>query len=217
MERWTQTLDGYCERLGPEYWAEPINAVTNLAFLVAAAVMWRRAPFALCRLLSAILGTIGIGSYLFHTHATVWALVTDVLPIGAFILVYIWAANRVFWRLSVLWASLGTAAFVPYAAAAGWLFAQLPGFSISAPYWPVALLIALYAIALRQRAPDVARGLAIGAGLLTLSLIARSADMGVCAALPVGTHFLWHLLNGLMLGWMIEVLRRKLAQDTAQG
>jgi hypothetical protein len=25
---------------------------------------------------------------------------------------------------------------------------------------------------------------------------------------PVGTHFLWHLLNALMLGWMIEVLGR---------
>jgi hypothetical protein len=24
----------------------------------------------------------------------------------------------------------------------------------------------------------------------------------------VGTHFWWHILNGIMLGWMIEVYRR---------
>jgi hypothetical protein len=24
----------------------------------------------------------------------------------------------------------------------------------------------------------------------------------------LGTHFLWHILNALMLGWMIEVYRR---------
>jgi aspartyl-tRNA(Asn)/glutamyl-tRNA(Gln) amidotransferase subunit C len=26
--------------------------------------------------------------------------------------------------------------------------------------------------------------------------------------IPLGTHFLWHILNGIMLGWMIEVYRR---------
>jgi hypothetical protein len=25
---------------------------------------------------------------------------------------------------------------------------------------------------------------------------------------PLGTHFGWHLLNAVMLGWMIEVYRR---------
>ena len=31
-----QAIDGYCERTGPEYWSEPVNAVTNAAFLIAA-------------------------------------------------------------------------------------------------------------------------------------------------------------------------------------
>jgi hypothetical protein len=34
----------------------------------------------------------------------------------------------------------------------------------------------------------------------------------------MGTHFLWHILNGLMLGWMIEVYRRHmLAVPRARG
>ena len=33
-------------------------------------------------------------------------------------------------------------------------------------------------------------------------------DETVCASVPVGTHFMWHILNALMLSWMIEVYRR---------
>ncbi|MFT7390517.1 MAG: hypothetical protein ACI9ZH_000740, partial [Paracoccaceae bacterium] len=31
-----QAIDAYCERLGPQFWAEPVNAATNLAFLIGA-------------------------------------------------------------------------------------------------------------------------------------------------------------------------------------
>jgi hypothetical protein len=41
-----------------------------------------------------------------------------------------------------------------------------------------------------------------------LSLVFRSLDEIVCPAVPLGTHFLWHILNAVMLGWMIEVYRR---------
>ena len=39
---WTRQIDSYCERLGPDYWAEPVNALTNLAFVLAAALLWPR-------------------------------------------------------------------------------------------------------------------------------------------------------------------------------
>ena len=35
-------IDAYCERLGPAFWAEPVNALTNAAFPIAAWVAWRR-------------------------------------------------------------------------------------------------------------------------------------------------------------------------------
>lgn len=202
-------IDAYCERTDPSYWSEPVNALTNLAFLIAAAVMWRRSSgLPLARGLCLILAAIGVGSYLFHTHATAWAATADVVPIGVFILVYLFAANLHFWNLP-LWAALaGTAAFVPYALLLTPLFRALPFFEVSAFYWPVPLLIALTALALRRRHPDTARGLAIGAAILVVSLTFRSMDAAVCAAVPLGTHFMWHLLNGLMLGWMIEVYRR---------
>ena len=45
------------------------------------------------RSLDMILAAIGIGSYLFHTHARVWALYADVIPIQLFILVYLCLAT----------------------------------------------------------------------------------------------------------------------------
>ena len=207
-----QALDGYCERTGPELWSEPVNAVTNAAFLVAAFVMWRRTggrlPMATAMIV--LLALIGVGSFLFHTVATVWAAIADVAPIALFVLLYVLAANLRFWGWNGWGAGFATLLFVPYAALAGAAFGEVPFFAISAQYWPIALLIALYGLALLGRAPATGRGLLIGAGILTLSLVARTADEAVCDAFSIGTHFLWHVLNAIMLGWMIEVYRRHL-------
>lgn len=206
---WMRQIDAYCERTDFTTWSEPVNAVTNAAFLIAAAVMWRRtAGLPLGRALCVVLALIGLGSFLFHTLATAWASAADVLPILAFILLYLYAANRAYWRLS-LWPALGlTALFFPYAAVTGWGFSQIGWLGSSAGYAPVALLILVYAVLLRRRAPATARGFAIGAGLLVLSLTFRTLDEPLCADVPLGTHFMWHILNGAMLGWMIEVYVR---------
>ncbi len=205
MER----IDAYCERLGPEFWAEPVNAVTNVTFLLAAVLMWRRWPEEpLCRALSAVLFAIGIGSFLFHTVATPWAAAADMLPILGYILLYVYAAHRRVWGQGVGPSLLLAALTVPWIALLTPVFERLPGFAISSFYWPVPTLILLHAWLLRHRQPEAARGFAIGGGILAVSLAFRSLDEAVCAAFPVGTHFKWHVLNALMLGWMIEVLGR---------
>lgn len=219
MEGLLRQIDGYCERVDPSYWAEPVNAVTNAAFIIAAYIMWTRVrgqKLPLASALCGLLAAIGLGSYLFHTHAQVWAAIADVLPIIGFSLLYIFAANRHFWNLP-LWASLAlTLAYLPYSALLTPVFESLPFFAISSFYWPLPLLIATYAALLRNRAPDTARGLALGAGILVVSLTFRSVDEPLCSALPLGTHFVWHILNGIMLGWMIEVYRRhRLAERLA--
>ena len=38
-----EAVDLYCERLGPGLWAEPINAITNAAFLIIAYFVWQLA------------------------------------------------------------------------------------------------------------------------------------------------------------------------------
>jgi FtsH-binding integral membrane protein len=217
---WFASIDGYCERLGPAYWAEPVNAVTNAAFLVAAAVMaWRLrgAHLPLANAMVVLLAVIGLGSFLFHTHAERWAALADTTPILAFILVYLYASSRDYLRLSKPWSLVSVGLFFPFAAVLVPLFAQVPVLSASAGYLPVVVLIAGYAVALARRAPETARGLALGAGLLFVSITLRSLDMPLCESWPIGTHFAWHLLNGLLLGWMIEVYRRHMLARRPHG
>ena len=208
---WSRSIDIYCERLDATYWAEPVNAVSNAAFLIAAFVMLRRMNgmrIPLGHALVAILTAIGIGSFLFHTHATTWASLTDVVPIGLFILLYLFIANREFAEFPALVSLAGTLLFIPYAAVVTSMADLLPFFSISNFYWSVPILLFSYAVVLRKKIPETAKGMAFGGAILSISITIRSLDMPICDAFPLGIHFIWHCLNGLMLGWMIEVYRR---------
>jgi MYXO-CTERM domain-containing protein len=203
-------IDAYCERTSAAYWAEPVNALTNAAFLIAAAVMWRRTEgLPMARAMCVVLALIGAGSFLFHTHANGLTAMLDVAPILAFILLYVFAATRDLLGLPRRWAAGAVVAFFPYAALTVPVFDRvMPFLGSSAGYAPVPLLILAYAAAIRRRAPATARGMVLGAGILLLSLAFRTLDGPLCDHVRIGTHFLWHVLNGLMLALMIEVYRR---------
>ncbi|MCC5985816.1 MAG: hypothetical protein JJU42_15785 [Rhodobacteraceae bacterium] len=205
---WSEQVIAYCERGDFGFWAEPVNAVTNAAFLIAAAVMWPRARgVPMAQALVVVLAVIGVGSFLWHTHATRWAGLADVLPILVFILLYLFAATRDFLGLGLVGGAGAVALFVPYAAGVTWGLGLLaPGLGANAAYLSVALLIALYGVVLRGTATG--RGLLIGAAILLVSLGFRWADDAVCDVIPIGTHFMWHILNAVMLGWMIAVYLR---------
>jgi len=203
---WSQHIDGYCERTDPSYWAEPVNALTNLTFILVAVFMSTRTGGNWsARWLCLVLFAIGVGSYLFHTHATAWAALADIAPIGLFILSYLFLVNRDILVWPAWGALLGTIAFLPYAAAVVAVTNQIPFFAVSNFYWSVPLLLVIYALALCQRHWHTAKGFLIGAAILSLSITLRSLDEALCDAWPIGTHFLWHCLNGLMLGYMIHV------------
>ncbi|NBB97990.1 MAG: hypothetical protein GVY34_07435 [Alphaproteobacteria bacterium] len=196
----------YCERSDFSYWSEPVNAVTNVAFVLAAAMVWPRTKgLPLAQGMAIVLAAIGVGSFLWHTHATGWASLADVVPILLFILLYLFAATRDFLGIAPPWAGAVTLAFFPYAAGFAWLFGGvLPGGN--ALYASVAVLIAAYGLWL-WRGPT-GQGLVSGAVILAVSLGFRMADDAVCAKFPIGTHFMWHILNAIMLGWMIVVYCR---------
>ncbi|MFT7107659.1 MAG: hypothetical protein ACJAVT_002185, partial [Yoonia sp.] len=208
---------GYCERTDFTYWSEPLNALTNVAFTIAALILWRRsAGVPMARVLSGILFVIGVGSFLFHTHATIWASLADVMPIGVFILTYLFVVNRDMVPMGGWMAAFVTALFIPYAAALVPVLNQIPFIAISNFYWTVPILLSLYALLLRCK-PGIAQGFVVGAALLCLSITIRSLDEILCDVIPLGTHFIWHVLNGVVLGWMIHVYTRHMLATAPQG
>jgi hypothetical protein len=213
---WTDSVDIYCERLGPEFWAEPINAISNLAFIIAAFIGFREARrlgwrsgwiTALCVLAA----SIGIGSFLFHTFAQRWAGLADVIPILLFILTYLFAAAHYLFGLR--WIIAIPAAIVAFGLALlarnGVLMLatkeQLNGSEGYAP--ALALLLGSALILLIMRRPS-AKWIGAAALVFIASLGARIADYHACGAFPVGTHFLWHTLNGLMIGILLIAIIR---------
>jgi hypothetical protein len=65
-------------------------------------------------------------------------------------------------------------------------------------YYTPALVLLLVRGVYHAREPRPARpSLLLAAGVYLLALFFRTIDLEVCSAIPIGTHFLWHSLNGL--------------------
>lgn len=203
-------IDLYCERTGPELWSEPVNALTNLAFLVAAAFLlrawlaaYRHRPAAgWDRLLLAILvAAIGIGSGLFHTFARAWAEAADVLPIALFISVFLLVSLK---RLAGLGWPATLAWFAAYHGVNALVKRHLDPDLLNGSvfYLPSFAALALLAAWLAWRGHARRRLYLAAVAVFLVSLGFRSVDMALCDAWPLGTHFLWHVLNGILL-WML--------------
>ena len=211
-------IDIYCERLDIGIWAEPINAVTNVAFILASIFMWLRCKNLVeGRILSFLLFSIGSSSFLFHTFAQTWAAILDVTAILIFILAYIFVANRRFLAWSKMVSLIGVILFFPYQLLLASILSNIQFFGSSVQYISVAILIFIYSGLLRKTEPNLSRGLLIGATILCLSIVFRIIDEPLCSILSVGTHFVWHILNAIMLSWMIEILRRHMLAGYSLG
>ena len=212
---WFETIDGYCERIDASFWSEPLNAVTNVVFLMAAIWVLRRKELNnKARALAFLLGMIGIASFLFHSVATAWAAALDALFILLFTLLYIFIASEDFLGLSRRSALVVTLGYFPLSVVVEWLMLPLSFLGSTRIYVPILVLISLYSLILIKKFRDVSKGLAVGALLLTISMFARSVDLPLCEIMPTGTHFLWHVINAIMLAWMIEVYRRHIISRT---
>jgi len=228
LSAWDQ-VGCYCERaLDPDFWAEPLNAMSNLAFLFAAALIYtdlrasglRRGSGIILSLIALLLA-VGIGSFLFHTYATVWARLADVAPIAVFVAVYIVVALTWFLNLPLAPALAISGALVALSAGmflcGGPIPAGLCTFLGSTLNGSLAYVPALAALAfvgtrlyrLKHGATDwVLSALCV----FTVSLVLRTMDgwpkvapLGCMVremgerTVALGTHPLWHILNAVTL------------------
>lgn len=220
---WNERIFRYCERgVDPAFWAEPLNAVTNGAFILAAiavAIELRAKPAGQRgvaeSILAALMFVMGIGSFLFHTYATAWASYADTGPIGIFMLSYLAYALRRFFGFGWILVLLGLAAFVAALKYAGGVQCQVTLISVTAAargpclngtagYVPAFLAMFAIAAALAIARHPAWRYLAVASVIFLASMTFRTLDWEICDQTQLyghrlGTHFLWHLLNATTL------------------
>ncbi|TAE34745.1 MAG: hypothetical protein EAY65_01075 [Alphaproteobacteria bacterium] len=208
-------LHDYCERTGdPSLWAEPLNAVTNLAFIFAAwrivnlvrSLHWRDVPdmYALIFLLCGI----GMGSGAWHIYPTSTTLMMDVLPITLFIYGYLAAFLRRLWGMRwrnilialalMLGSNIIFTALFPPDTLYGTIF-YLPTYII---------LSGITALGYITHTPW-AKPLLHTVFLWTCSLFMRTLDKPLCDILPYGTHFMWHMVNAWVLYRLLRILAHR--------
>ena len=193
-------MDAYCERVGMGLFAEPLNAVSNVSFLLAAWAAWVLATrtgtlSAGGRALIALAASVGIGSILWHTYPTMLTLLLDIIPILIFIVWFIWLYTRDIVGMRTQFAAASTAAFL----LATFLVIPLSGVLHGALVYTPGLIVTLVLGVFHAREQRAARfTLLAAAGVYLAALFFRTIDNEVCPVLLIGTHFLWHLLIGLV-------------------
>lgn len=200
MSTWFNSVDIYCERLDASFWAEPINAISNLSFLVAGVLLWRlRSPRA--NLMAIFLILIGLGSFSFHTFANRLTGLLDVLAIALYLIAFAFLIPKQ-WLRSSIWIQLGSVLLLILCIVLTQLLISTlkpilpwlpPGMYLGA--W---LTLIFYAWVTHSSNFLAARFLWLAVIVFPFSLLSRQLDLPLCN-FSGGSHWLWHLLNGLTL------------------
>lgn len=215
MQKW----DEYCERVGYSLLAEPLNAISNLSFIVAAWAAWRLAQrtgtlSTGVKVLIGLAGTVGVGSMLWHTLANTWTLYLDVVPIVFFIIGFIWLYTRNVMGKGVGFAALSVGAFLGSAFLVRPIGDALHGAPSYLPGLLVVLVIGLYHAV--QQKPSRFTPL-IAAGVYFTALFFRTIDLELCHFMTIGTHFIWHTLIGLVTYLAMRTLILSLPSNVTVG
>jgi len=204
-------VDIYCERVGPGLWGEPVNALTNVAFLIAGGVLIRllskepgRVPVSLW-LLPVTTVVVGLCSLAFHTVATGFTGLLDTVAILAFILIAVVLTVHHVWTVPWRRSWLAAPGFVVFMLGINAALATIGGEHtlLGGGYLPALVGLVGFGLAIRFKAPAESRRFGTlvfwAAAVFAVSLAIRTLDGPLCGQLPVGVHFLWHCLNATVL------------------
>ena len=204
-----EQFDAYCERTDFSFWSEPVNAITNFAFIIAAFGAWqfgkgKPAMTGLAPFMVVLVAVIGTGSFLFHTYATAWASLADVIPIAIYIFVFFGLAMRRMVGHTILMSVILTIVF--FAVSVVIIRLSAPYVGSSAGYVPA--LLALFGVGWYLITTSRIGGMTLQiAGVVFLfSLTARTLDEPFCENFPLGLHFIWHCLNAVVLYTTLRAL-----------
>jgi hypothetical protein len=224
---WFTEIDLYCERIDPGFWAEPLNATSNIAFIIASFWAWHTAYKlgkldSTIKLLCIMAASVGIGSFLFHTYANLWSYFADVIPVWFFFALYVVVliirtpaksplrvgaiAAGIIAIIGVIWIiGSGNATHTK---------ASTDVLNGSEQYAPTLIALYFFALVSVHKKNPIRLWIVSAAMIFTLSLIARTVDLHLCETFPHGTHLYWHLLDGLTVGLLLQGLIRIERKET---
>lgn len=220
---WHEYIDIYCERVDSTFWAEPLNALSNFAFIFASLLLFRlyfksklqSYPFLF---LSTLLFLIGIGSFLFHTYANIWSQYADTVPIWSFVLFYILFSARIVFEAS--WtntlkviAVVLSFVYIGFDLSNSMNLENDLSLNGSIQYAPALFLLGVFSFLLYLKKSASYKYGFYALGIFILSLFFRTADMNLCESIGVGTHFIWHILNAWMLYYLLYIVFLSLKKD----
>jgi hypothetical protein len=200
MNTWLSSVDIYCERLDASFWAEPINAISNLSFIAAGFFLWRlRTPHS--SLMAVLVILIGLGSFSFHTFANRLTGLLDVLAIALYLVVFAFLIPKQ-WSKNSLLIQLGSVLMLILSMVLAQLLMNyvkpaLPWLP-SGIYLGAWLTLIMFALITQYSNKAAARFLWLAVIVFSASLLSRQLDMPLCDTIG-GSHWLWHLFNGLTL------------------
>ncbi|MBL8814915.1 MAG: ceramidase domain-containing protein [Planctomyces sp.] len=214
----SELLNIYRERSGdPAFWGEPVNAMTNSSFLIAAVfamqlAIQRQALTTTTVTLISLAAMIGVGSFLFHTAVSPLTMWLDVIPIAILQTLFLWLACREMLSLGELRSAAVVTAVLLLS------FALMPVHRLlngSLFYAPSLVAFLWLGYSLSQRSISEPWLVLSAAVCFYLAVTARTFDWIVPWA--VGSHYLWHMLNGVVVylalrSWILHVSQLRLSE-----
>ena len=195
-------MDFYCERTNQQIFNEPVNAISNIFFIIVSLslikILRKNQSNKIYYIQPILIFFIGIGSFLFHLKPNIITLYSDVIPIFLFSLSFIFFFNRDVININYLNNALLFLLFF-------FLFLFITpklNYEIlngSEFYFANYFFLTMYTIWLYLKKSDFFQLLLLGFIFFNLSILLRSLDNHICEYFSIGTHFLWHFLNAYLL------------------
>jgi hypothetical protein len=213
-------LYGLCERHGPGLLQEPLNVISNFGFIYVAIAIYRyykrhedigKRWIWDIRVLTLLVFTIGVNSIIFHAYPTRMTELMDTIPIVMFILIYFVSVLFRIGRVNLFQGTVCAVAFVGFSHI---LVHQFPNaMNDSIGYLSSMIALIVIAVYLHLKARPSSSHFMLAAVIGVVSLFCRVVDRDVCDVFPMGTHFLWHSFNALLLYILLKQIIRNVNRD----
>lgn len=216
LETPLQHFYGVCERTSMDnIFAEPLNVLSSFLFFITAFVIFRE-----CKqnkeisskwiidiyVLTGLIFFIGIGSSVFHMVPNYYTELMDIIFIIAFINLFFLSVLK---RIAYLKWFQVVVAFLAFLGTTNFIVSKFPhALNDSIGYLSSMLALCFVAVYLKIRRRPSAKYYAYAALIGVISLTFRVIDNKVCNHLSIGTHFLWHSLNALLIYIIMKMLIR---------